>query len=268
MTGSLIVRRRDVESMPPPRGGVFAELAVMRVPLPAVVADHFGIYCVDTTDPVIALTYDDGPHPHDTPRILDELASTGSRATFFVLSAQVERHPAIARRILADGHEVALHGLDHRSLLTMDDRAALRHVRQARDRVEQVLSRPVRLYRPPYGEHTARQARKIARLELDIVIWSADSMDWKPDTEERIADRALASVFPGGIVLLHDNRGDPETLEAGAGPAPDRVAVLRRVLAGLDARGYRTCTVGVMLDTYPKVRSWARERMMARRTGS
>lgn len=264
MTASLIVRRRDIESTPPPTGGTFARRAVARVPVPAILADRFGIFCVDTSERVLALTYDDGPHPEDTPRLLDELAAHGARATFFVLSGQVERHPAIARRLLTEGHELALHGPDHRSLTTMDDRAAVEHVRRARDTVEQITSSRLRLYRPPYGEHTPRQARGIARLGLDVVIWSADSLDWQPGTAEEIAGRVIASVFPGGIVLLHDNRGDPETAGAGEGPPADRVAVLRRMLAGLDAHGYRAETVGALLAAHPPVRSWARERMVRR----
>lgn len=259
---SLIVRRRDIEGSSPPAGGTFAHKAVTRLPVPRFVTNRFGVFCVDTAEPVVSLTYDDGPHPTDTPRLLDELALRQVRVTFFVLAGQVQRHPDITRRILAEGHEIGLHGIDHRSLLTLGDGEGIEYVRRAKRTVEEVTEHPLRLYRPPYGEHTPRQAAGIARLGLTVVIWSTDSVDWQPDTVPNVAERALATAFAGGIVLLHDNRGDPEGQDPDAPPVADRVAVLRTVLDGLTDRGYRTETVGGLLQQYPAVRSWARERMV------
>lgn len=145
----------------------------------------------------MSITYDDGPHPEHTPRLLDLLAARGETATFFALARQVRAHPEIARRILADGHELALHGQDHRSLLTMGDGEAVRYVRDAKDEVESIVSAPLVSFRPPYGAHTVRQAYGIAGLGMDVLIWSGDAFDWVDDEEERIAERALSTIFPG-----------------------------------------------------------------------
>ncbi|WP_258934112.1 polysaccharide deacetylase family protein [Nesterenkonia pannonica] len=115
---------------------------------------------MDTADRAVALTYDDGPHPEHTPRILDVLADHQASATFFVLTPAARAHPGILRRMLDEGHRIGLHGADHRSLLTMSTRAAVRAVAKAKDELEQLAGAPVTLYRPPYGHHTpARPGR-------------------------------------------------------------------------------------------------------------
>ncbi len=262
---SLVVRRRDIERDPRPEGGGFERLAILPV-LPRFLARAFGVFCVNTADRMLALTFDDGPHPEDTPRILDALAEHGARATFFVLAAEARRHRDIVRRIVAEGHEVALHGEDHRSLLTMSTRLALSSIRDARHAVEDLSGTPVTLFRPPYGEFTFAQAIGIRGMGLDIVIWSADALDWLHDEESAIADRALATVFPGSILLLHDNRADPETLAPGEVlPAFDRQSVSRLILRSLEAEGYRAVTAGELLSQFQQVRSAAKGRMTAPR---
>jgi len=227
----VLVRRGALDRDPRPAGGTFRSQAVPPFPVPPALAREFGVFCVDTTERVVALTYDDGPHPEHTPRLLDVLARTGATATFFVLGQHVVRYPEVTRRVVAEGHEVALHGEDHRSLLTLGDAEAVRLIGDAKRRVEDVTGVPLRLYRPPYGRHTVAQARGIRRLGLELVIWSGDAHDWLHDAEDRIAGRALHDVFPGGIVLLHDDRADPETLEEGQElPHFDRARVLVTLL--------------------------------------
>ncbi|UKJ62245.1 polysaccharide deacetylase family protein [Cellulosimicrobium cellulans] len=257
----LVVRRRDIERDDPP-AGAFRGVAYARGLVPSFLTRSLGVFCVDTTERVYSLTYDDGPDPRSTPGVLDALARHGARATFFVLSEPARRHPGIVRRIVADGHELALHGRDHTSLLTMDDATAVATIRDARAAVEDVAGTPVRLYRPPYGEHTWGQARGVRRLGLDLTIWSGDAFDWVHDEEEAVARRALSSVFPGAILLLHDTRADPETLGPGERlPEFDRADVLDRVLSATRARGFTEATTGDLTARHRRVRSMARERM-------
>ncbi len=261
---ALVVRRRDVDSGSPP-AGAFRRVAFGRGLLPPVLTRDLGTFCVDTTARVYSLTYDDGPDPRSTPGVLDTLARHGARATFFVLSGPARRHPALVRRILDEGHELALHGRDHRSLLTMSDREAVATVRDARAEVEDVAGLPVRLYRPPYGEHTMGQARGVRRLGLELTIWSGRAFDWVDDAPQAVADRAVAAVFPGAVLLLHDTRADPETLRPGERlPAFDRGDVLERILAATRADGYAEATTGELLARHRAVKSLARERMARR----
>ena len=255
-----VVRLGDLaSSRRSPAGGGFAASDRWPRALPRRLSRLAATYCVDTSDPVIGLSYDDGPHPEHTPRVLDLLAERGIHASFYVLSQQVVRFPDVARRIVADGHELQLHGDNHDSLLTMSTAEAVRRMRRARAQVEDVTGRRISWFRPPYGAHTAPQIAAIrAVLGLPTVVWSSDARDWIDDEVDAIVDRALAGVFTGGVLLLHDNRGDPHTLGAGERlPAFDKAAVLADVLDGFAARGLTVSPVGELIAHYPPVRCLA-----------
>lgn len=259
---SLIVRRRDIETEPRPQGGRFAEVKMVPFAVPRPFASVLGIYCLNTSDRLVVLTYDDGPNPVATPRVLDELAAHGAKATFFMLAEQARQHPLIVRRVAAEGHEIALHGHSHASLLTMSTRAASSAIRGAKSELEDIAGVRVRLYRPPYGHHTNAQALAIAAAGLGLVLWSGDGFDWVDDAPEAIAQRAAASLFPGCILLLHDHRGDPETLEPGQElPRFDRGEVTRLLLERMASEDYAAPTLSDALSRYQPVRSMARQRM-------
>jgi peptidoglycan/xylan/chitin deacetylase (PgdA/CDA1 family) len=261
---ALIVRRRDIERDPRPAGGGF-EAVSLRF-LPGSASRGLGIFCVNTAERVMGLTFDDGPSPEHTPRILDVLAKHGVRATFFVLASEARRSPEVVRRMAEAGHEVALHGEDHQSLLTMGAGEALASIRAARRTVEGLTGEKVRLFRPPYGECTILQALGIRAMGLDLVMWSSDGLDWLHDEESAIAERALSTVFPGSILLLHDNRADPETLSQGEVlPTFDRGLVTMLVLQSLARDGYSVVPAGELLAEYQQVRSAAKDRMVALR---
>jgi peptidoglycan/xylan/chitin deacetylase (PgdA/CDA1 family) len=208
-----------------------------------------------TAEPVLALTYDDGPDPVQTPALLDVLAERGARATFFVLTDSAEAHPEIVRRMLAGGHEVALHGIDHTRLTELSGREAVRRVRTGRQRLEAVTGGPVRFFRPTYGAlgMTAFTAARL--LGLEVVIWSAWARDWADAPPQQVADRAVGAMHPGAILLLHDSTHDAQARAAGALPTFSRADVTRRILDGMQGRGYSACTVGELLRRYPTVRS-------------
>ncbi|HEY5224729.1 MAG TPA: polysaccharide deacetylase family protein [Microbacteriaceae bacterium] len=230
--------------------------------IPRAVYQTFGIYCVDTIDRVWALTYDDGPDPASTPRVLDVLRRHRAVATFFVLSGAAERHPEIVRRIVDEGHELALHGVDHQPLLTLTTKAAITRIRASRDILEQLTGRRVTLYRPPHGDVTPAQKRAIYRLGLRVVIWSGHASDWIDAPEVEVAERAVRAIFPGSVQLMHDARADPANLEPGELlPTFDRGEVLERILAQTRAAGYRELAASELFARYPIVQSMSRVRM-------
>ncbi|MFN3867254.1 MAG: polysaccharide deacetylase family protein [Demequina sp.] len=260
--GTLVVRRREIDAYPRPIGGTFGERPLVPVALPDALVGAFGAYCVNTSQKVVMVTYDDGPHPRDTPAILDVLADFRAPATFFVLAREARAHPGIVRRMEAEGHEVALHGEEHRSLLTMSAAGAARMVRAARRDVERIAGTRVRVYRPPYGHHSTAQALLLSGMGLRVVLWSGDAQDWVDGDPAEISRLGRDAAFPGCMLLLHDNRGDPETLQPGQSlPTFDRAEVTSAILDGLIADGYRFATVSQAMREFQPVRSMARQRM-------
>lgn len=252
-SGSRVVLRRDL--------GDFGAPAPRPVPtrrLLAPLAPVAPTFCVDTAEPEFALTYDDGPDPAHTPGLLDLLAERGVRATFFVLSDAARAHPDLLRRIVAEGHEVALHGRNHGRLTRLSTREAVAEVGVARDAVQQIAGVPVRFFRPPYGAHTPAMLLGWRRLGLDVVIWSGWSADWQDDPAAEVAARARSAVHPGGILLMHDTRADPDTLGPGERmPSFDRAEATGLLLDQLD--GWRPGTVGDLLARHRRVRAVIRE---------
>jgi peptidoglycan-N-acetylglucosamine deacetylase len=234
------------------------------------------IACVRTGESVVGLTYDDGPDPEFTPGILDALAAHGARATFFVLVESAERNRQLITRILAEGHEVGLHGIDHTRLSPLPLRRAAALIRDGKQRLEQVAGRRITLFRPTYGAQTLQQYVATRALGLEVVIWSSWARDWDGSPADVIAGRAVRALHHGGFLLLHDASGDgvgagPVTEVGAACGAPDaavdRVRATELMLAGMQERGYRSEPVSQLLSRFPAVRTvWAERGAAFRQT--
>lgn len=239
-----------------PMGGTFTRVLASRLPPRArravrrstdrLLAPVGSLRGVRTRERVVALTYDDGPDPRHTPAVLEALARHGVRATFFQLVYRAERHPDLVRAVRAGGHEIALHGVDHRRLTGMPPREVAGHLADARARLEAVAGTGVRLFRPAYGSQTVRTLLATRRAGLDVVVWGPTVEDWHDGTPQEVASRALPRLGPGEIMLLHDGfevpDGDPTPP-----PQVDRGAVAEHLVGELAANGYRCATVGEML---------------------
>jgi peptidoglycan/xylan/chitin deacetylase (PgdA/CDA1 family) len=257
--GDLLVLRRDLGEFASPAPRPLRRHPVLRAAAP-LLRPVAPTVCVETAERVLALTYDDGPDPAHTPALLDVLAERGLRTTFFVLADAADAHPQLVRRVVAEGHELALHGADHTRLTALPAREAVAVVADARQRVEAVAGVSVTLFRPPYGGHTPGLLRGWRRLGLDVVIWSGWAQDWVDGTEAEVTARARRAVHPGGVLLLHDTRADPETLGPGEElPRFDRAAVTAGLVDPLLADGWRFDTVGGLLGAHPRVRTVFRE---------
>jgi peptidoglycan/xylan/chitin deacetylase (PgdA/CDA1 family) len=155
----------------------------------------------------VALTFDDGPHPDTTPRILDALAVASARATFFVVGERATQHPELVRRMVEEGHTVGVHGLRHRTMVLQSAREIERDLEEAVKRIEAAagisLPRPL-LLRPPYGFKTWTLARTAHRLGFAIVAWSLDPRDYDPTDIEALTAKVVARLGTGDIVLLHE----------------------------------------------------------------
>jgi peptidoglycan/xylan/chitin deacetylase (PgdA/CDA1 family) len=154
----------------------------------------------------VALTFDDGPDPASTPYFIDALATYRIRATFFLLGSMLERAPQLGRELVDAGHEVAVHGWEHRNLLSRGPAATHDDLARARDLIAEITGSMPTLYRPPYGVLSASALVAARRLDLRPVLWSAWGRDWSPRaTADSVLDTVSADLRGGGTVLLHDS---------------------------------------------------------------
>ncbi|MHB8643167.1 MAG: polysaccharide deacetylase family protein [Gaiellaceae bacterium] len=153
---------------------------------------------------VVALTFDDGPHPEGTPAILETLAQANATATFFLVGEQVERFPATAASIAAAGHEIALHGQRHVLLLRRRTAAVADDLARAAAVIEDATGQTPRFHRPPYGVYSAG-ALALVRDRWTPMLWSTWGRDWERHASpQAIARRATDGLRGGDVVLLHD----------------------------------------------------------------
>jgi peptidoglycan-N-acetylglucosamine deacetylase len=190
-------------------------------------------------DPIVSITFDDGPNPRATPRILDVLAREGVAVTFFVLGRHAERWPALVRRMADEGHQLGNHGYWHRKL----HRRTPAYVRDDLTRGTEAICRAsglprLRHFRAPHGFRSPWVTPIARSLGQRTVGWSLGVWDSARPGAEEIARRALGGMRPGSILLLHDGDGyDPE------GDRTQTADALPLIIDGLRARGLRFTTL-------------------------
>jgi peptidoglycan/xylan/chitin deacetylase (PgdA/CDA1 family) len=154
----------------------------------------------------IYLTFDDGPDPEWTPRILDALALAAVPATFFAIGAAARCEPALVRRAASEGHEIANHTLEHRHPWLIGRVQARRQVSEGAQALEDILGHAPRFYRPPHGRNRACMTEAASERGEALVMWDLSAIDWGVmGRADRIAAR-LSRVRDGDIVLMHDGR--------------------------------------------------------------
>lgn len=185
----------------------------------------------------LALTFDDGPEPPYTERILDVLGEFGVKATFFVVGAQVLRHPQLARRILDEGHLLGNHTHSHPNLLLRAPAAAREELALASASIERVTGIWPQWFRPPFGFRYPWNVHQAARLGQATVTWSLNPRDFEFPPPDRLVQRVLREARNGDIVLLHDGMRDQS----------NTVAALPGLLRELSKRDYELLRVDQLL---------------------
>jgi peptidoglycan-N-acetylglucosamine deacetylase len=154
----------------------------------------------------VALTFDDGPDPESTPSFLAALNEREIRTTFFMLGSMVENAPGLAAEIAAAGHEVGVHGFDHRYLTLRGPRATRSDLTRARDLIADVTGKRPTLFRPPYGVLTGPALLTARELGLTTVLWRSWGREWAPGATPQSVLQTLVSGLDGGVtLLLHDS---------------------------------------------------------------
>ncbi|HWD39655.1 MAG TPA: polysaccharide deacetylase family protein [Fimbriimonas sp.] len=241
--------RREIESEPPH----MIHLAMRRRP------DI--IYRGNSEDKVVALTFDDGPHPEKAEELLNLLRQMNVKATFFVVGKMVERHPEIVRMEASEGHEIGNHSFSHVNLSKIPEEDVEVEYRACQDLLKQVIGHGARYCRPPGGQTTPAVMRAAANCAMSTAMWSDDPKDYANPGADVIQDRVLDHLSNGAIILLHE--GVDETMR-----------ILPRLVTELRSEGYRFVTMSQLEATLKNEReerqptSVARLATFSRRTTS
>jgi peptidoglycan/xylan/chitin deacetylase (PgdA/CDA1 family) len=193
---------------------------------------------VRTDADLVALTFDDGPHPKFTEELLTILASFGAKATFFMIGQNAARYPELVKLVADQGHAIGNHSFSHAAFPKLSSKERRRDIQQC----EAVLQpHTAKLFRPPFGAESMLSHRDALDLGYHVVKWNIAADDCEEHSPDWIAQRLMQQIAPGSIVLLHDNVVD--------NPGSDRTQTLdavRRVLGNASGR-FQFCTVPQLL---------------------
>ncbi len=185
----------------------------------------------------IALTFDDGPHPTQTPEILDILEEYGIRATFFVIGQNAEWYGDCLAMVAAAGHEIGNHSFSHANLNEAGYDAVCREIEEAERLIGEKIEYRPHLLRPPGGQLGEDLYRAAGERDYTVVCWSVDTLDWAHTPPDTIAQSVLTNAEGGDIILFHD-------YVSGESPTP---AALRMIVPELLKRGYEFVTVSELI---------------------
>jgi peptidoglycan/xylan/chitin deacetylase (PgdA/CDA1 family) len=191
---------------------------------------------VETTEPVVALTFDDGPHPTNTVRMLDLLDRHQVTATFFMMGRNVERHPAVAREVLARGHEIGNHSYSHPKLILMPPARVRDEVARTDQLLREIGVTGTIHFRTPHASKFLVLPYVLMRMGKLNVLGDVDPAEWKRRPPAVMIESVLSQVRPGSIIGFHDTQGDP-TLET-----------VDSILTTLTGEGYRFETVSELVS--------------------
>ena len=157
-------------------------------------------------DRVLYLTFDDGPHPAHTPRLLDLLAGHDARASFFLIGAEAEKHPAIVRRMSEEGHLVGNHSYSHPAFAKITLAEQIAEIDRSDRALAAIDGAAQHAFRPPNGAMPLRMLLHFARVRRRIVFWSYDSLDYRRQpTADHVARLRRDPPVAGDVVLMHDD---------------------------------------------------------------
>jgi peptidoglycan/xylan/chitin deacetylase (PgdA/CDA1 family) len=200
------------------------------------------IACGPTGDNRVALTFDDGPDPETTPKVLEALRRHGYRATFFVIARKAEQQPELIKAILNEGHELGLHGYEHDRLTAWRVPSRIADdIRRAQEALRVITQQQVFWYRPPIGHVSPRTAAAVRRTDVELVAWSVRCLDGlRGSNPARVLACLRRKLHDGAIVMLHDasERGDF---------VPATVTLLDELLGSVAERGFTSVTLSELL---------------------
>lgn len=189
---------------------------------------------IDPGKPLLALTFDDGPQP-ETLKVLDSLEKYGARGTFFVLGRNIAGNEEILKRMAEAGHQIGSHSWSHSNFTLLSESAVRSEMTRTMDKILEVTGQKVTMMRPPYGATNRLSRRPLAELNLPIILWSVDSLDWQTRSTSKTISVIRSKATNGAIILCHD-------IWVSTAKALDKV------IPDLIAAGYQLVTVEEMMS--------------------
>ena len=171
----------------------------------AVIVRKGTIYRVKTDKKRVALTFDDGPSPDWTPKILDELKKADIKATFFMVGYHVQKYPSIARRVADEGHLIGNHGYAHSVMLYYTPAEIEEEIKYTEHVIREATGATTKIFRPPKAWLRKSIKEKIKSMNYDIILWSLNSKDWVSFNHKTIVKYISKRVKNGDILLFHDS---------------------------------------------------------------
>lgn len=199
-------------------------------------ANEFGTAVINrglTDDKVVALTFDDGPHPVTTALLLDTLRRHNIRATFFVVGQKAEEYPELCRRIAAGGHQVACHTYSHDNLTMLNPHEADNELTYWENNVDGIIGHGSRYLRPPGGDFDGDTISLLRRRGYVLSLWSINPGDWHSPPPGSIVKLVMDRLHPGAVILMHDD-------------GINTIRALPTVIKRIKAAGYRFITLEQM----------------------
>ncbi|MBR2951371.1 MAG: polysaccharide deacetylase family protein [Clostridia bacterium] len=194
-------------------------------------------HCSHTDEKVIALTFDDGPHPRYTKEILELLDMHGIRATFFMIGENISNYPESAKMVFEAGHEIGNHTDTHPCIRHVSSHGIAEEMRTAEKKIIELTGEKPRLFRPPEGLCSHEICQIAEEMDYSVILWTVDTRDWAGTPTDVITKGVMKRVRGGDILLFHDyvsRRG--HTLDA-----------LRKIIPALQKEGYTFLTVSELL---------------------
>lgn len=192
------------------------------------------IYCVQTNEKRIAISFDAAWGADRTDELLSILDEYGIKTTFFLVRFWVEKYPDVVKRIAAAGHEIGNHSATHPHMASLSPEQIRLELRSTHDLIKEVSGQEANLFRPPFGEYSNSLIENAEQVGYQTIQWSVDSLDWRPLSTEQIVQRVTSRIAPGSIVLFHNN-GDCTP------------AALRSVLEFCKQNGYQVVPISQLL---------------------
>lgn len=195
----------------------------------------------DENQKIIALTFDDGPHPRFTPQILDLLKEYDAKGTFFVLGKHVKLYPEVVERIKSEGHEVGNHTFTHIDVSKSSYWKIKKEFEDTQNVIYNVTGSKPNIFRPPFGFINNAALHIVQESGSRIILWSPnqDPNDWRSPGEDYIVKHVLSNIGNGNIILLHDYIPEKDS---------HTVKALKRILPELTKEGYRFVTINELIE--------------------